>query len=132
VAAPGSRAQGEPSPLVSTPPTEPVPGALSTQGYVYDDKLGYGFDYPGGWEFHVEEGDFPEPLKFILGQDIQPTQLYDNVEHTIIIVPCEGGQEASHIKEDDTLSQIFPDAERDLPKNVFSPIGIKGLEFKGR
>jgi len=26
-----------------TPPTEPVPGALSTQGYVYDDKLGYGY-----------------------------------------------------------------------------------------
>ena len=42
-----------------SPPTEPVPGALSTQGYVYDDKLGYGFDYPGGWKFHVEEGDFP-------------------------------------------------------------------------
>ena len=41
-----------------TPPTEPVPGALSTQGYVYDDKLGYGFDYPGGWEFHVYEGEF--------------------------------------------------------------------------
>ncbi len=36
-----------------TPPTEPVPGALSTQGYVYDDKLGYGFDYPGGWEFYI-------------------------------------------------------------------------------
>jgi len=49
---------GEPSP--PTPPTEPVPGALSTQGYVYDDKLGYGFDYPDGWEFHVAEGDFPD------------------------------------------------------------------------
>jgi hypothetical protein len=42
------------------PPTEPAPGPLSTQGYVYDDKLGYGFDYPGGWEFLVEEGDFPD------------------------------------------------------------------------
>ncbi len=50
----------EPSLPIPTPPTEPVPGALSTQGYVYDDKLGYGFDYPGGWEFHVEEGDFPD------------------------------------------------------------------------
>jgi len=50
---------GEPSPP-TPPPTEPVPGALSTQGYVYDDKLGYGFEYPGGWEFHVEEGDFPD------------------------------------------------------------------------
>jgi len=50
----------EPSLPIPTPPTEPVPGPLSTQGYVYDDKLGYGFDYPGGWEFHVEEGDFPD------------------------------------------------------------------------
>jgi len=49
----------EPSPP-TPPPTEPVPGPLSTQGYVYDDKLAYGFDYPGGWEFHVEEGDFPD------------------------------------------------------------------------
>ncbi len=48
----------EPSLPIPTPPTEPVPGALSTQGYVYDDKLGYGFDYPGGWEFHVFEGEF--------------------------------------------------------------------------
>jgi hypothetical protein len=45
-------------PSIPTPPTEPVPGPLSTQGYVYDDKLGYGFDYPGGWEFHVYEGEF--------------------------------------------------------------------------
>ena len=48
----------EPSPTILTPPTEPAPGVLSTQGYVYDDKLGYGFDYPGGWEFHVYEGEF--------------------------------------------------------------------------
>ncbi|GAJ05004.1 unnamed protein product, partial [marine sediment metagenome] len=45
-------------PSIPTPPTEPVPGALTTQGYVYDDELGYGFDYPGGWEFHVYEGEF--------------------------------------------------------------------------
>jgi len=44
---------GEPSPPV--PPTEPVPGALSTQGYVYDEELGYGFEYPGGWEMQIPE-----------------------------------------------------------------------------
>ncbi len=42
------------------PPTEPVPGVLTTQGYVYDDKLGYGFEYPGGWELYVAEDDFPD------------------------------------------------------------------------
>lgn len=49
----------EPSPP-GLPPTEPVLGALSTQGYVYDEELGYGFEYPGGWELHVAEGDFPD------------------------------------------------------------------------
>jgi len=50
---------GEPSPP-APPPTEPVPGVLTTQGYVYDDKLGYGFEYPGGWELYVGEDDFPD------------------------------------------------------------------------
>ncbi len=33
--------------------TEPVSGELTTQGYVYDDELGYGFEYPDGWEFYI-------------------------------------------------------------------------------
>jgi len=49
---------GEPSP--PAPPTEPAPGVLTTQGYVYDDELGYGLEYPGGWELYVEEDDFPD------------------------------------------------------------------------
>lgn len=40
----------EPIPL---PPTEPAPGLTATGGYVYDDKLGYGFEYPDGWEFFI-------------------------------------------------------------------------------
>lgn len=46
--------------LCISPPIEPAPGPLTTHGYVYDDKLGYGFVYPDGWEVHVEEGDFPD------------------------------------------------------------------------
>jgi len=38
---------------ISPPTTEPAPGPLTTQGYVYDDKLGYGFEYPSDWEFFV-------------------------------------------------------------------------------
>lgn len=42
--------QGE-SPLVPAPTTEPESGDLSTQRYVSDDKLGYGFEYPdNSWE----------------------------------------------------------------------------------
>ena len=45
-----------PAPVLP-PPTKPVPvpGALTTQGYVYDDKLGYGFEYPGGWKMEIPE-----------------------------------------------------------------------------
>jgi len=51
----------QPSPPAPLPPIEPVtPRVLTTQGYVYDDKLGYGFEYPGGWELYVAEGDFPD------------------------------------------------------------------------
>ncbi len=48
--APTSQPPPPPPPI---PPIEPAPGPLSTQGYVYYDKLGYGFEYPGGWEFSI-------------------------------------------------------------------------------
>ena len=32
---------------------ESYPESLSTGGYVYDDKLNYGFEYPDGWEFFI-------------------------------------------------------------------------------
>ena len=43
---------GEPSPFVPTPPTDPV-----TPGYIrdYDYILGYGFEYPEDWESQVIE-----------------------------------------------------------------------------
>lgn len=77
-----------------------------------------------------KKGDFPEPVKFILDDNIQPHQFCDNVESTNIILPCEKGQEASYIKKDDILSQLFPNIEQDPPTNVYSPIEAKGLEFK--
>ena len=44
----------EPEPFVPPPSIEQAePGPLSTGGYVYDNKLGYGFDYPDGWEIHI-------------------------------------------------------------------------------
>ncbi len=78
-----------------------------------------------------KRGEFPDPQKFILDQNISPHELRSVVENTIIIVPCEEGQEVSYIREDVLLSQIFPDAtEQDPPKNVLSAIKAKGLEFK--
>jgi hypothetical protein len=78
-----------------------------------------------------KKGEFPDPQKFVLDQNILPHELRNVVENTIIIVPCEEGEEVSYIREDDLLSQIFPDAsEEDPPKNVLSAIKAKGLEFK--
>lgn len=45
--------QGESS-LIPVPATEQDSKKLSTQGYVFDDKLGYGFEYPdNSWEVIV-------------------------------------------------------------------------------
>src|SRR5665648_609466 len=47
----------------SIPPISAEPVAReesSTKGYVYDDKLGFGFEYPDGWAAYFEDGDFPD------------------------------------------------------------------------
>lgn len=49
-----------PAEIVAPPTAEPVPRQLSIQGQVYDDKLGYGFEYPGGWELFVGEDNFAD------------------------------------------------------------------------
>ena len=56
-----------PTPFVPpVPPIEPEPGPLTTPGYVYDDKLGYGFEYPGGWEMQIPEVVDGEDVESIL------------------------------------------------------------------
>ncbi|MFH1127296.1 MAG: hypothetical protein V1718_04270, partial [archaeon] len=67
--------QTEEPPIMPNLPNEPEPygGPLSTGGYVYDDKLNYGFEYPDGWEIHTGE-DFPdENIKKVVsfGKDIK-------------------------------------------------------------
>jgi len=54
--------QTEESPIIPNLPVEPEPygGPLSTGGYVYDDKLDYGFEYPDGWEMYMDEDNFPD------------------------------------------------------------------------
>ncbi len=44
-------------PITSEPEST---GTLSTKGYVYDYKLGYGFIQPEGWEWNVFEEGFPD------------------------------------------------------------------------
>jgi hypothetical protein len=100
-----------------------------------------------------QQGNFPEPQKFILNQNITTEQLAAYIKDTIIIVPCEDGEEAAYAQADEVLSAIFPQQGRGgegergregeeensqfpIPnspaplKNVLSAISAKGLEFK--
>lgn len=72
-----------------------------------------------------------EPQKFILGENISIDELRNYIQDTILIVPCELGEETNYIKKDQVLSSIFTQLnETDPPKNVLSAIAAKGLEFK--
>lgn len=76
-------------------------------------------------------GNFPDPRKFILQENIWPEDLVRYVGNTIIIVPCEEGQEIPYIESDPVLAQIFPKGTiQEPPKNILSAITAKGLEFK--
>lgn len=73
----------------------------------------------------------PDPLKFILSHNLNPDDLKQAIENTIIIVPCEEGEEISFIEKDPTLAGLFKDVQlEEPPKNVLSAIAAKGLEFK--
>ncbi|MFH1399031.1 MAG: hypothetical protein ABIG95_02880 [Candidatus Woesearchaeota archaeon] len=56
---PGMPPSTEPSAPAPSIDLEPYGGPLSTGGYVYDDKLNYGFEYPDGWEIFIGE-DLPD------------------------------------------------------------------------
>jgi tetratricopeptide (TPR) repeat protein len=92
-----------------------------------------------------QQGKFPEPQKFIFNQNINPEQLQFYIKDTIIIVPCEEGEESAYVRGDNILSEIFPQLEsseteeqnqnkeahkEQAIKNVLSAISTKGLEFK--
>ena len=66
----------------------------------------------------------PPPEKFILGKHISEEDFRELITDTIIIVPCEEGQEVEYVSNDPVLSGLFPN-----PKNILSAIAAKGLEF---
>jgi len=85
-----------------------------------------------------QRGNFPEPQKFIINQNISKEELKTYLGSTIIIVPCEEGEETAYAKNDEVLSGIFPQSSDSVkthqdtfvPKNILSAIAAKGLEFK--
>ena len=99
----------KPSPLAPPPPIEPisVPEVLTTQGYVYDDKFGYGFEYPGGWELCVEEGDFPKGIKKVISlkKEIPKDEVICRVELGLVIKSATDLQEVrNELKKEQEIS----------------------------
>ncbi len=45
---------------VGLPPIEPVSGTLTTKKTIYDEKLGYSFEQPNGWESNTAESGFAD------------------------------------------------------------------------
>lgn len=78
-----------------------------------------------------QQVDAPEPQKFIFGCNLSLEELKRHIEKDpIFIVPCEAGGEIDYIRQDEILSQLFPQlSETSTPKNVLSAIEAKGLEF---
>ncbi|HEY9668639.1 MAG TPA: hypothetical protein V6C91_17660 [Coleofasciculaceae cyanobacterium] len=130
----------------STPPIVQVTNLIQLWRHVL-------FDIPelqpqSAWQ----QGHFPEPQKFILNQHISSQELADYIKDTIIIVPCEEGEEAAYARSDEVLLEIFPQLRSnedgakenslnqkskilnpkspEILKNVLSAITAKGLEFK--
>ncbi|MGB7440416.1 MAG: hypothetical protein WA919_05060 [Coleofasciculaceae cyanobacterium] len=85
-----------------------------------------------------QKGHFPETQKFILNQNITTEELASHIKDTIIIVPCEEGEEVTYAQADEVLSVIVSQQssavenlpENSPPKNILSAISAKGLEFK--
>jgi hypothetical protein len=72
-----------------------------------------------------------EPEVFVLEETVSPTQLASDLSAKVVVVPCDENGELTFVEQDGLLRTIFPQsAESVTPKNVFSAVRAKGLEFK--
>lgn len=108
----------------STPPIVQVTNLIQLWRHVLFDI--YELQPQTAWH----PGNFPQPQKFIFDQNINKETLADYIKDTIIVVPCEEGEEADYAKADEVLSELFPESSGENLKNVLSAISAKGLEFK--
>jgi hypothetical protein len=79
-----------------------------------------------GWQ--IKDND-PGPKLFVLGKNISIEQLVEYGEDTLIILPCDEGQEIDFVNHDPELTRYINETKQS--NNIFwSPIKAKGLEFK--
>jgi len=69
-----------------------------------------------------------QPCLFIMDKNITYKQFNEKVKDTVIILPCEKGDEIKFIENDDVLKKMFPEVTA-KPKNILTAYNAKGLEF---
>lgn len=78
--------------------------------------------------WRTQEGS--KPVRFIIGENIDNESLTKLLKEKIVIIPAEEGQISSFINSDEYLPRIFTNfTEEWPPKNIFTPMLAKGLEF---
>lgn len=80
-----------------------------------------------------DDRDATVPRKFLLGRNLEPSDLDQVARATTILLPCEEGQELEFVESDPELRRLAAFKE-DIdegrrPKNVYSAILAKGLDF---
>ncbi|ELS02347.1 hypothetical protein Xen7305DRAFT_00020610 [Xenococcus sp. PCC 7305] len=77
------------------------------------------------------------PQKFIIDQDseahsdVNVQSLLKIIKDTIILIPCDEGEEQDFIQQDELLHHFLDDqVESGIPWHILSAITAKGLEFK--
>ncbi|MEM9272274.1 MAG: UvrD-helicase domain-containing protein [Cyanobacteria bacterium P01_F01_bin.143] len=73
------------------------------------------------------------PQKFIIDHDskINTESLLEIIKDTIILIPCDEGEEVDFIQQDELLHHFLEsEVELEIPWNILSAITAKGLEFK--
>lgn len=71
----------------------------------------------------------PIPVYFLIEDPTVKQKLKDQSD-IAIIVPCSEGEETEFVKKDEFLNDFIEIDEMGVPRNVFSPMRAKGLEFQ--
>lgn len=83
-----------------------------------------GIIYQESWSL---EGKGATPVYFTTDEPNVKERV--KMSDSIIIIPCNEGEEYEFVKGNEFLSEIIEIDEDQIPQNVFSPIRAKGLEF---
>lgn len=99
---------------------------LSNLFQLWREVLFEGSDIQPQQPWRVDQHIIP-PLLFVFGESITVDRFADLAQNSVVIVPCEQGQEDEFIADDDILTVLQSGGK---PLTVLSPMSAKGLEFQ--